>query len=55
MVKNTKELVKELKTYIINPSYLQEERKNLVNKFFGDELKKDKTQIFTTIFNELIP
>ena len=55
LVKNTKELVKELKTYIRNPSYLQEERKNLVNKFFGDELKKDKTQIFTTIFNELIP
>jgi hypothetical protein len=55
LVKNTKELEKELKTYIRNPSYLQEERKNLVNKFFGDEFKKDKTQIFTTIFNELIP
>lgn len=54
LVKNTKELQEQIKNYLKNSSYLEKERKDLINLFFGNELKKDKKLTFVCIFNSLL-
>jgi hypothetical protein len=54
LVKSTTELENEIKKYIKELNYLEKERKNLVNKFFGKELMKNKKDTFVSVFNELL-
>ncbi|QOD61510.1 CDP-glycerol glycerophosphotransferase family protein [Polaribacter haliotis] len=54
LVRNTEELEKQIINYLNDSSYLEKERKDLVNSFFGNELKKDKKLTFVSIFNSLL-
>ena len=40
--------------YINNPETKKEERKSLIDNFFGEELKSDKKKKFVSIFKEIL-
>jgi hypothetical protein len=54
LVKNTKELKLEILKYLENSKHKEEERKNLVNNFFGNELRKDKKEVFVHVFKNIL-
>ena len=51
---DVKELEKQIKMYINNPETKKEERKSLIDNFFGEELKSDKKKKFVSIFKEIL-
>ncbi|TMM31342.1 hypothetical protein FDT66_05080 [Polaribacter aestuariivivens] len=54
LVKNIDDLQNHIQKYLNDATYLEKERKKLVNSFFGDELTKDKKHTFVQIFNSIL-
>ena len=54
LVKNTDELETAICQYIENPKYKEKERENLVNNFFGEQLRADKKDMFVSVFKTIL-
>ena len=54
LARNTKELEQQIRMYLESPQTHENERKNLVNQFFGKELKSDKKNRFVSVFKEIL-
>ncbi|WP_418637696.1 hypothetical protein [Winogradskyella sp.] len=54
LAKNQKDLEEQLRQYLECPSYKENERKKLVQDFFGDTLNNDNTSTFAIIFKSLL-
>jgi hypothetical protein len=54
LARNTKELEQQIRMYLESPDTHGNERKKLVNQFFGKELKSDKKKRFVSVFKEIL-